>query len=199
MYPKTTFCHSQPACRARARWAPHSPARPKILPALITLSILATGKPATGLPPPPAQNARKEIEASYRQMAQALLRKDLPGILRFYLPDYTRLDTSGTRLHRMQFKQALLRVLRSQRAVREMRFRILAFRAHRTTATVTARAYLRAQVMAMNGQEQPVPEQTYEMAATWPFREFWIRTPQGWRIRTTRLLAPTRANMERLP
>ncbi|MCS6777403.1 MAG: nuclear transport factor 2 family protein [Chloroherpetonaceae bacterium] len=161
--------------------------------------MLATGATPAARPHTPVPNARKEIEAAYRQLAQALQRKDLPGAMRFYLPDYTRFDASGTRFHRAQFKQALTRVLRSQRAVQEMRFRILTFRAHHTTATVTARAYLRAQVVAMDGRERPVAGQTYAMAATWPFREFWVRTPQGWRIRTTRLLAPTRASMELLP
>lgn len=162
---------------------------------ILLMALLLTVKAETA--PINAATTRKEIETVYGKLATTMKRRDLPAMLQFYTPDYKRKESNGTVSDRAQFKSAMMRVMKSQQVVREVKFRISMFQATNTTATVTAKAFLKARVQMLDSQNHPVPGSAYEMAATWPVREFWVKTPAGWRIKSTKLLAATRANVEK--
>ena len=140
---------------------------------------------------------RKELKATYAKLAAAMKQKNLSALLKFYTSDYTRQESNGHKMNRLQFKAAMQNVIRSQQTVRGVNFRMDSLRVTGKTAVVTTTAVLKAHVMFMDTYEQPVPRKTYEMVATWPIRDFWVKTSAGWRIQRSKMLAPTKATLEK--
>lgn len=141
-------------------------------------------------------SVRKEVNAAYAKIAAALKRKDIEAAMKFYTSDFTRQDSAGARVDRAGYRNAMLRVMKSQQSVHSLRIHIDNFRATGKTVTVTTTTRLKARIVTLNNQDQPVGR-VYEMTATWPVRDVWMKTAAGWRIKNSKMLAPTKATMER--
>jgi ketosteroid isomerase-like protein len=162
---------------------------------MAVLALVVLGREAAAAPRKEAA-ARKDFQAAYAKLGTAMKQKNLSALLKFYTPDYTRQESNGHIMNHARFKVAMQNVLRSQQTVRGVNFHIDSLRVTGNTAIVTTTVLLKAHVTYMDRQEQPVPSKAYEMTATWPMQDYWVKTAAGWRIKSSKMLAPTKATLE---
>ena len=155
-------------------------AAPVLTAALVALPLLpSAAKPAAPMPP-----ARREIQAIYHQIDAALDRKDIDTVCDYDAEDCEYFNKKGRRLDTGGGRQALVDLLEKVDSVKRTTT-ITSFTATDTDATVTVKDHV--VVSAAN----TVTGRAIRAASDEVFRDYWVKTDDGWKRKRTREIKGT--------
>lgn len=143
---------------------------------VFTLLMLFLGFAGGVLAAESAKEARKAVEEEYERYHQAVKRKDVDAIMALLTPNYVWKMPDGTLYDYHQTKAALKSYYSTVRAVTDISTQIhrMTVQGNRAIAVVTERVVLQT-------ADSPRTIRTEH------YRETWVKTARGWKIRQTEL------------
>jgi ketosteroid isomerase-like protein len=121
-----------------------------------------------------AQDARPAIEAQYRQLADAIRRKDVKGILALQAPDFSSINPEAGTFDFAAMERYTRRLTAAIDSVIHIRNVIRSFEARGDTAVAdVCQEFSRMQRL---GESRPHRIDTSVLQ-----RETWVRLPDGWK------------------
>jgi ketosteroid isomerase-like protein len=122
----------------------------------------------------PAQDTRAEIEARYRQLADAIRRKDVEGILALQAPDFSSINPESGTFDYAAMERYTRRLTAAMDSVIHIRNVIRSFEAHGDTAVADVCQELSR--LQRLGDSRPHRIDTSVLQ-----RETWVRLADGWK------------------
>jgi ketosteroid isomerase-like protein len=142
---------------------------------VLTVAALTAAIPA--LTASALQSSPKaEIQSTYNKIAKAFERKDLNVATSYFTADYVSIDDKGESKSAEQIRQQYGPLLRMVKVTRS-RISIQTFSAQGTQAS----ALVKQRSDLLYGKSKLVREDT--------FRDTWIKTAEGWRIKQSQTLS----------
>lgn len=151
--------------------------------ALIAFALIlpAAAKPAAA---PPA--ARREIQAIYNKIDAALSRKDVDTVADYDAEDCEYFNKRGRRLDAGSGRQALIDLLDNVDSVKRTTT-ITSFTATDADATVMVRDHV------VSAAANRITGRAVRVVSEEVFRDYWVKTDDGWKRKRTREIKGTAA------
>ena len=130
-----------------------------------------------------ARTARKELEATYGKIAQAIQRKDLKTWMSYCAPDYSEKGTDGKIVKRHQLEMERRGALNTAQSL-VARFDV----AQVTTKANSATAVVRYALIMVTKAALDPQKKTHRIVAIAPLRQQWTKSAKGWLLQRSETL-----------
>ena len=132
----------------------------------------------------PQTQARAAIQANYNAIDAAFEHRELDRAYTFFAPQYVSIDRSGKRTGKTEAREYnanLLKKVKTLKAQTQVTACVLSKGGAEVTTHQTAKITAEARILFVR---KTVHVQTQSHT-----RDFWVQTPQGWRITESRILS----------
>jgi|GEM_PF-2665006 len=129
-----------------------------------------------------APNAQPAFQALYDREDMANANKDANALLSSFSPDYVAFDARGEEHHYDQVRDGMLKLFAKYKSIR-VKTVVQSVKLAQNSATVVARAH---NILVHDGDS---PGQEVKVTSDETDRDFWIRTPSGWKLKQERVLS----------